>query len=412
MTAKASPKPSPPRPRGTADDTAVLHVLKQHMPANVTLKEGRVFPADPRQLISEHKDLLLGLADADRWVKKAVLAEAMTGFDNWHKRKLSAASELNRDDWAKREAYALKQALVEVRKTGQRIRSGARLSPDVVPLVNKFRRLTRKTSEAEAAETAAPDEAKAEAASAPKVPRSLPGGSTDTVADIWRAYGLPPPASASAMYVSSSEGEEGASKDEAPQPEKEQVQAIPSDSEAAPVTPAAKVAPDTVLTYFDECRGTMIKTAEDGTEAEATMEPGPKGFQVATFPDGAKVETEVPNLVKTLAEMEGHKVKAKKHSLKKLQVPAGSQDAQPTRENKDPASEKTVRQKPAQADPPSRKRGRPRQELCDVKDKEGNNVFVADRLALKPDGCGRCRGLPGCSDSCWKGRVVAGKDVH
>jgi hypothetical protein len=210
MTVKASPKPSPPRPHGTADDKAVLQVLKQHMPANVTLKEGRVFPADPHQLISQHKDLLLGLADADRWVKKTVLAEAMTGFDNWHKRKLSAASELNRDDWAKREAYALKQALIEVRKTGQRIRSGARISPDMVPLVKKFQRLTRKTSEAEAAETAEPDEAKAAASeiagpSSLKVPASLPGRSTDTVADIWRAYRLPPPACGSAVCISSSE---------------------------------------------------------------------------------------------------------------------------------------------------------------------------------------------------------------
>lgn len=40
--------------------------------------------------------------------------------------------------------------------------------------------------------------------------------------------------------------------------------------------------------------------------------------------------------------------------------------------------------------------------IANLKDK--NPLTMNQRLKLKPEGCSKCRGVPGCTPSCWKGR--------
>jgi hypothetical protein len=189
--------------------------------------------------------------------------------------------------------------------------------------------------------------------------------------------------------------------------------------------------------YFDEGRGLPVIALPSGQVVESTLCPGPLGFQRGIFPDGTFLDTEIPNLAgqagakpkgkakakgKGKAKSKGKaspkakakgkaggkakakaKASAKGKAKAEADVDSSSLDAVPTPSSPVPDGP------PTPSDLPEEEEEEPVQDvparvLCDAYLKDGTVVPGPLRQQLRPEGCGKCRRVPGCTPSCWAGR--------
>jgi hypothetical protein len=188
--------------------------------------------------------------------------------------------------------------------------------------------------------------------------------------------------------------------------------------------------------YFDEGRGLPVIALSCGQVVESTLCPGPLGFQRGIFPDGSFLDTEIPNIAGQAGATQNGKAKAKgkgkakskgkaapeakakgkaggkakakaKASAKgkakaESEVDSSSLDAVPTPSSPVPDGPATPSDLPEEEE--EAVQDVPARVLCDAYLKDGTVVPGPLRQQLRPEGCGKCRHVVGCTPSCWAGR--------
>ena len=145
--------------------------------------------------------------------------------------------------------------------------------------------------------------------------------------------------------------------------------------------------------YYDPHRGVPVVLTPNGQVVESKMVAGPDGFQVGVFSDGTRFPTEVPNLELLQSGGPDNKAKAKGKGKAKAKAKGKSkpkaepaQEAQPAEVAADPADSWAL--------------------------KDGKTIPREFRFKFRPAGCSKCRKVPGCTPSCWKGRTSTHLGVY
>ena len=270
--------------------------------------------------------LLLGV------LNKIVLQSAVKELNDHHGGKLMPSGAVSAE-WVRFQACGLKLMLMKVRKVSTSASDGSRLPAFLKKLVGAHRKCAFPEDESQGSSSSA-----SSAFAAPLVVKNIEPDVAE--APVWQTYGLSPPHgvqnenevvmssapdshSPSSPPNSPSPGYSGAPLKGPCEMPDESLEGVRSLSECLGPEPARKAEPPSIQrapTYVDWGRGRVVRLGLAGA-VPADMADGPAGFQVATFADGERVATELPNLngqrpLPSLTKKQAVKQKAKCLSAK------------------------------------------------------------------------------------------------